>query len=221
VKQELNVGTLYALPGKVTPLKMISLYPEKHMGFVSVIGQLTRHFRAGEDKLILNQPEFVSLPRTIRLTSSAFPDGEPMPEPHTVSGEDISPPLQWSNLPPGTRELVLFIEDFDIPLPPPMVHLIVYGLPPTSTGLEKASLPNRDRKGPHPLPKLGRNGMGFERYDGPAPIPGHGPHHYVFELFAVNKPLSFDRPPGKDEVLEAIKDHVLATGRLTGTFERN
>jgi Raf kinase inhibitor-like YbhB/YbcL family protein len=190
------------------------------MSIFSAIGHLARPLRAGANTLILNQPEYSSIPCSVELTSTAFLDGEPLPARFTVSGEDISPPLQWDNLPSGTRELVLIVEDYDISLPRPMVHLIAYNLDPTSGGLIEGALPSRNSPALDPGPKLGRNGLGLERYDGSAPPPGHGVHHYVFQLFALSRKLTFDSAPGKREILKAMDAHILATGALTGTFER-
>jgi Raf kinase inhibitor-like YbhB/YbcL family protein len=190
------------------------------MSLVSALGKMTRSLRAGEKTLILNQPDFASVPCTIDLSSSAFSEGEPIPIRYTVSGEDLSPPLAWQNLPAGTEELVLIIEDYDISMPKPMVHLIAYHLSPSSQELAEGALPSRNTGALDPSPKLGKNGLGFERYDGSAPPPGHGVHHYVFQLFALDRALQFDSAPGRKEMLEAIKGHVLATGHLTGTFER-
>jgi Raf kinase inhibitor-like YbhB/YbcL family protein len=190
------------------------------MGIVSAIGQITRDLRAGEEQLILNQTPFLDIPESIEIRSSAFADLEPIPEQYTISGEDISPPLEWGNLPSGTRELVLIVQDFDVPMPFPMVHLVAYGLSPSKQGLVEGALPSKNSAGLDPTVKLGKNGMGVERYNGPAALPGHGVHHYVFQIFALSKTLSFENAPFKKTVVEAMRDHVLAIGRLTGTFER-
>jgi Raf kinase inhibitor-like YbhB/YbcL family protein len=190
------------------------------MTILSAIGHLTRGLRAGEQTLILNQPDFAEIPNSIELTSPAFEDGAPLPLKYTISGEDLFPPLKWDNLPTGTRELVLIVEDYDISLPRPMVHLIAYNLQPSDGGLVEGALPSRNTEGLDPVAKCGKNGLGFQRYDGSAAPPGHGAHHYVFQIFAVSRDLSFDSPPHKKQILRAIKDHVLAAGHLTGTFER-
>jgi Raf kinase inhibitor-like YbhB/YbcL family protein len=186
----------------------------------SALGHLTRSLRVGEKALILNQPDFQKLPETLQIRSSTFLDEQPIPILYTVSGDDVSPPLEWSHVPMGTHELVLIVEDYDVPFPKTMVHLIAYGLPPTSSGLSEGALPGRNAPARDPIPLLGRNGMGEERYDGPAALPGHGTHHYVFQLFAVNEFLRFNHAPDKDEIVKAMLGHVVATGRLTGTFER-
>ena len=191
------------------------------MSFISAIGRISSSLRAGEETLILNQPAFAGVPAEIVVTSAAFKEGEPIPVRYTVSGEEISPPLAWSNLPAGTREIVLIVEDYDVPLPKPVVHLIVHGLAPASKGLVAGALPNPNGRGIDPTLRLGRNTLGFQRYEGPAALPGHGPHHYVFEVFALGRTLDFKAPPNKHEIVAAMEAVVLGTGRLTGTFERS
>jgi Raf kinase inhibitor-like YbhB/YbcL family protein len=191
------------------------------MSLLSAIGRIASSLRAGEETLILNQPPFAGVPATIEVTSPAFKNGEPIPARYTVSGEEISPPLKWSNLPDGAREIVLMMEDYDVPLPKPVVHLIAYGLSPASKGLVEGALPTPNVRGVDPIPRLGRNTLGFQRYEGPAALPGHGPHHYVFEVFALGRTLNFKAPPNKHEMVAAMEAIVLGTGRLTGTFERS
>jgi Raf kinase inhibitor-like YbhB/YbcL family protein len=191
------------------------------MSFLSAIGRITSSLRAGEETLILNQPAFAGARAEVVVTSPAFEDGGTIPARYTVSGEEISPPLKWSNLPDGTREIVLIMEDYDVPLPKPVVHLIAYGLSPASPGLVEGALPNPNTRGADPIPRLGKNTLGFQRYEGPAALPGHGPHHYVFEVFALGRTLDFKNPPNKHEMVAAMEAIVLGTGRLTGIFERN
>jgi Raf kinase inhibitor-like YbhB/YbcL family protein len=188
---------------------------------IEVVGKILNPLRAGEDELILSAEKFASVPGSIQLTSSAFEDGGHIPALYTVEAGDISPPLAWSHIPPGTRELILVVEDYDVPFPQPLMHLLVYAIPPTSTGFAEGMLPSKyDPTERHGF-MLGRNSMHHQRYDGPAPIPGHGPHHYAFELLAMAETTLFDVVPDRDAFLNAIKDkRVLATGRLTGTYER-
>ncbi len=188
---------------------------------LEVVGKVLNPLRAGENELLLSASKFASVPSSIRLTSTAFEDGARIPSLYTVEAGDISPPLAWTNIPAEAKELVLLVEDYDVPFPQPLLHLLVYSIPPTSTGFAENALPSKDSPQERPGLLLGRNSMGQQRYDGPAPIPGHGPHHYVFELLALQETLLFDAVPNRDAFLDAIKDHtVLATGRLTGTYER-
>ncbi len=181
---------------------------------------MTRALRAGEDRLLRHRPDFEGLPISIPLTSSAFADGEPMPVKYTVSGEDISPPLTWRDLPSGTRDLALVVEDYDISLPTPMVHLIAYHMDLSMGEIAEGFLPSRDYDIIPSFAQMGKNGLGFCRYDGPAPPPGHGVHHYVFQLFAMGRRLEIEPQASRDALVRAMKDHVLALGVLTGTFER-
>jgi len=188
---------------------------------LEVIGKILEPIRVGEKELVLSADKFAGVPQTIQLTSPAFENGGRIPSVYTVEAGDISPPLVWSNVPPAAKELVLLIEDYDVPLPHPMLHLLLYSLAPTGTGLAEGVLPSKNDSAERPGLLLGKNSMGHQRYDGPAPIPGHGPHHYVFELLALQESLLFDAVPDRSAFLDAIKDKtVLATGRLVGTYDR-
>src|ERR1700692_1935005 len=97
-----------------------------------LFGRLLRGFRAGDDKLIWSQPAVRSAPETIVLSSSAFQNGAAMPIRFAAKGigEDQSPPLEWSNLPSATAEIVLVMEDPDAPLPVTSMHLLATGILP-------------------------------------------------------------------------------------------
>jgi len=188
---------------------------------LEVVGKILNPLRAGEKELLLSASKFASVPQTIQITSPAFTEGGRIPALYTVEAGDISPPLAWANVPAEAKELVLLMEDYDVPFPHPLMHMLVYSLPPTSSGLEEGALPSKNSPHKRPGLLLGKNSLGHQRYDGPAPIPGHGPHHYVFELLALQETLLFDAVPDRSAFLDAITDHtVLATGRLTGTYER-
>lgn len=169
-----------------------------------------RRIRAGEAKLAWNHPAVASAPDTIAISSAAFADGADIPLRHAGVGDNISPPLSWDNLPDGTAELVLIVEDPDAPLPRPFVHCVAVGIPPARAGLAEADL-GKASTGEHTLGKP---------YLGPAPVPGHGPHRYVFQLFAVAQPLQLGAKPSKKAVLQALSGRVLARGKLTGNYER-
>ena len=188
---------------------------------LEVVGKLLNPVRAGERELLLSADKFASVPHSIQVTSPAFTEGGIIPSLYTVEAGDVSPPLAWTNIPAEAQELVLLMEDYDVPLPHPLLHLLVYSIPPTSTGFAEGALPSKNDPQARTGLLLGKNSMHHLRYDGPAPIPGHGPHHYVFELLALEYSLLFDEVPDRDAFLDAIKDHtVLATGRLTGVYER-
>jgi phosphatidylethanolamine-binding protein (PEBP) family uncharacterized protein len=66
----------------------------------------------------------------------------------------------------------------------------------------------------------GRNSTLRDGWTGPNPPPGHGVHHYHFELFALDSPLDVDEDAGRDALVRAMRGHVLASGDLVGTYER-
>jgi len=149
--------------------------------------------------------------KMLSLTSPAFAANEPIPRKYTGEGEDVSPPLSWSGVPAGTKELALLCDDPDAPQPTPWVHWVAYAIPPTLTSLpEKA----------HGNILEGQNDFGRRGYNGPLPPQGHGVHHYHFRLYALDQPLQ--RGPGltKEQLLAAISKHTLAAGKLVGTYER-
>src|SRR5574342_131997 len=74
-------------------------------------------------------------PMAIELKSAAFAKGAVIPKKYTGEGEDVSPPLAWSGVPAGTKELALICDDPDAPTPEPWVHWVIYKLPPDLAGL--------------------------------------------------------------------------------------
>lgn len=186
-----------------------------------LIGQLLRGVRVGERHIAWNNPGAKDAPATLTLTSAAFTHDGAIPAAYAGAGvgDNISPPLTWGNIPAETQELVLFIEDRDVPFPRPMVHTVVYGISPQLAGLEAGDLASPATATARGV-LLGKNTLGTTEYRGPRPIPGHGPHTYVFELFALNRRLSFSSPPTHAALREQLRDNTIAKGRLNGTFER-
>jgi Raf kinase inhibitor-like YbhB/YbcL family protein len=136
---------------------------------------------------------------------------------YTADGEKLSPPLEWSGIPAGTAALVLLVEDADSPTPQPLVHAIVLDLPPSETRLAEGALPGPAGGAAR---AMGRNSYFMARYLPPDPPPGHGAHRYAFQLFALDAAPTFKAPPGRRELVDAIRGHVLAKGSLIGTYER-
>jgi Raf kinase inhibitor-like YbhB/YbcL family protein len=144
------------------------------------------------------------------LRSAAFEDGQPIPRRHTCEGEDVSPALDWTSPPAGTRSLALVVEDPDAP-GGTFTHWLAWGIEPGTLGLAE---------GGHP-PMEGRNDFRRRGWRGPCPPRGHGPHRYVFRLVALDTTLT-DLAPGAGarKVDEAVRGHVLGAAELIGTFER-
>ena len=145
----------------------------------------------------------------LRVSSPAFGTHGRIPERYTGDGEDVSPPLEWSGAPEGTRSFAIVVHDPDAPLVDGFTHWVAYGIPGDATGLPE---------GAEDL-VLGVNSMGNQAYNGPAPPPGHGVHHYYFWVYALDDDLGLE--PGLDRraLLERIEDHVLEQARVIGTYE--
>jgi Raf kinase inhibitor-like YbhB/YbcL family protein len=116
--------------------------------------------------------------------------------------------LHWSGIPSGVVELALTCEDPDAPSGT-LVHWVAWGIDPTTGRL----LPGA---GIRP----GRNGFGNDGYGGPCPPPGHGPHHYQFMLYALDRPTDLDPAATIADLRSTIDGHIRATATLTGTYER-
>jgi Raf kinase inhibitor-like YbhB/YbcL family protein len=147
----------------------------------------------------------------VQVSSPAFEAGDAIPRRYTGEGEDVSPPLEWSGLPEGTREVALICDDPDAPMPEPFVHWVVYKIPANSTGFPEGNTEEALE---------GRNSFGRMGYGGAMPPEGHGTHHYYFKIYALDAQL--DATPGliKDQLLAAMEGHVLDEGQLVGTYER-
>ena len=182
-----------------------------------VLSHLLRGVHAGEAHLAWNEVATARAPALITLTTDAFPAGGLMPVRYAGRGvgDNISPALRWSPGPAGTAEWVLIMQDPDAPLPRPFVHLIAYGIPAEVTELEEGALSTASSR-----VRVGRNTLGKSAYAGARALPGHGPHRYVFQLFALDRCLSFTKPPRLGTLLRAMHGSVVARARLDGFFER-
>ena len=159
---------------------------------------------------------------SIELTSPAFAQGKPIPKKYTGEGEDVSPPLGWGAVPPGTKELALICDDPDAPTEEPWVHWVIYKIPATATGLREGLLARPRLKDPAGALQ-GRNSWPAGRmvcYRGPMPPPGSGAHHYYFKLYALDVKLVIEPGVAKKVLLEEMEGHVLAKGQLMGTYQR-
>ena len=149
----------------------------------------------------------------LTVLSAAFTMGAAIPQKYCCT--TISPPLAWSQVPPGTKSITVICDDPDAPSGD-WVHWVLFNLPPDTQKLEEAvpskpQLPNGAIQG---TTDYGRSG-----YDGPCPPPGR-PHRYFFKVFALNTKLALDSSATKADLLEAMEGHILAQGQLMGKFGR-
>lgn len=176
-----------------------------------------RGLRAGSEKTVVAQQELELGDRRLQLSSPAFPDRGTLPVRCTADGEGVSPPLTWSEPPTGTVCFALIVEDPDAPSSQPFVHALVAGIPATDRELEEGALGPGART---EAATVGRNSFLQQGWLPPDPPPGHGPHDYVFQLFALSETPELGDSPGRREFTKAIAGTVLAAGVLIGTYER-
>jgi Raf kinase inhibitor-like YbhB/YbcL family protein len=160
-----------------------------------------------------------ALRRTVILRSDAFAHGETIPETFTCRGEALSPPLAWSNLPPGTKSLALVVTDEDLPVPVfPFFHIVHWGLYniPGSVANFAEGLTDADLE--TAKIRAVRNWSGGTRYYPPCPL--YGDHRYAFRMYALDAQRFDDGIRSRSGLLKAMKPHILAYGELIGRCQR-
>ena len=150
------------------------------------------------------------------LVSPAFPPGGAIPAEYTCDGSDISPPLAWSGVPPGTRSLVLVVEDPDAPSGT-FRHWAAFDISASAAGLPAGYGQRRAGKGFHEA----ENDFGRAGYGGPCPPRGGGTHHYRFRLYGLGRPrLDLAATASVLAVIEAAQPYAIASTELVGTYRR-
>ncbi|MCG6917003.1 MAG: YbhB/YbcL family Raf kinase inhibitor-like protein [Deltaproteobacteria bacterium] len=156
---------------------------------------------------------------TLKITSPMFAQNEEIPSKYTCDGKDISPAIEWSGLPEGTRSIALIVDDPDAPDPaaPRMtwVHWVLYNIPPSATGLPEAvksqDLPQGTKEGLNDWKRTGYGG----------PCPPIGRHRYFHKVYALDLVLPDLGKPTKKDLEKAMEGHILAKTELVGTYKRS
>jgi Raf kinase inhibitor-like YbhB/YbcL family protein len=150
------------------------------------------------------------------LKSPSISSGGDIPTKHTCDGPDVSPPLEWTSPPAGTKAFALVCEDPDAPSGL-WVHWVLWGMAPTATALPEGvnrapTLPDGSRQGRNDFGKVGHNG----------PCPPRGrPHRYFYRLYALDAVPSLEPGATRQQLLDAIKGHVLGQAELMGRYGRS
>ncbi len=146
------------------------------------------------------------------LRSAAFRDGEELDPSFTAAEEDaVAPPSNGAPPPAGAHELALIVEDPDAPTAEPFCHWLVWGLAPQKGQLLEGETP----------PRVGKNAFGNSEWLLPDPPTGQAAHDYVFQLFALDMPLTLMPGATRGDLIGAMEGHVLAAAVLTGTYARS
>jgi Raf kinase inhibitor-like YbhB/YbcL family protein len=151
----------------------------------------------------------------LAVSSSAFQEGGKIPTKYTCEGQDVSPALTWGEPPAETRSFALIVDDPDAP-GGVFTHWVLFNLPVGSRELPEA-VPTQAQLANGSL--QGKNDFGRIGYGGPCPPPGR-PHRYQFTLYALDQPVDLKAGASKKQVIGAMQGHILAQGRLTGTYQR-
>ncbi len=151
----------------------------------------------------------------LSVSSAAFGEGEVIPAKYTCQGQDVSPPLTWSEPPAGTQSLALIVDDLDAP-GGVFNHWVIFNIAADSRELPEAVPAQAE------LPSgalQGKNDFGRMGYAGPCPPSGR-PHWYQFTVYALDSSLDLTAGVAKTQVLTAVQGHVLAQGELSGRYQR-
>jgi hypothetical protein len=151
---------------------------------------------------------------TMKLSSPAFADGAVIPMRYTCTGDDVSPPLAWSDTPAGAKSVALIVDDPDAPVGT-WVHWVAFNLPVTAGGLPEGikdakQLPSGGTQGTNSWRRIGYGG----------PCPPSGTHRYFFKLYALDTTLSLGNNATAKDLQAAMKGHILAESQLMGRFKR-
>jgi Raf kinase inhibitor-like YbhB/YbcL family protein len=151
----------------------------------------------------------------LTIFSPDFKNNEMLPVRFTGEGQDISPALEWADIPPNTASIAIIMDDPDAPSGL-FTHWIIYNIPGESKGLPRA-VPNKPELIDGSL--QGKNSAGTLGYYGPYPPPGV-PHRYQFHLYALDILINAKPGASRKEVLEGMQGHIIMSAMLTGIYQR-
>ncbi len=146
---------------------------------------------------------------TLKISSPAFQNNEPIPDKYTCDGMDINPPLFFENIPQKAGSLALIVDDPDAP-GGTWVHWVVWNIKPDTTEIRENSVPEGALQGMND----------FKKHDFGGPCPPSGVHRYFFKLYALDTTLSLPADSEKSDLEKAMDGHIVGQGEFTGLYER-
>jgi Raf kinase inhibitor-like YbhB/YbcL family protein len=147
---------------------------------------------------------------TIPLNSGAFEPGRAIPKKYGKNGDNVPPPLAWTDAPKEVKTFALICDDPDAPLGT-FVHWVIWNIPGDARKLGEGAPMD-------PNARQGKNGFGGAGYAGPDPPSGS--HRYFFKLYALDAALELPDTTTKSDLEKAMKGHVLGHGELVGTYQK-
>ena len=151
------------------------------------------------------------------VTSTAQQTDGRLADRHSAYYDNVSPPLDWSNV-PDVKAWAIIVEDPDAPREQPFLHWMIWNIEGHVTHLDPG-LPNTDELVTPQAAIQGKNDMGGYGWFGPRPPAGHGLHRYYFQVFALDDFLPMDGDTPLVELLNALKGHTIAKGEMMATYE--
>ena len=179
------------------------------------VGWTLRNRKAGLESSLYCAPEVREIPETIELTSRDFNPNGTLPEYVTADGDGLSPSLRWVSDTANIGSWVLVVEDLDSPTRRPILHLIAFSRSSAPNCTLRGELTQRSNTF-----RLARNGMGMRRWFAPDPLPGHGPHRYLFQIYGMREPLTLPYFVTRRWLATELSSSGVARGSLIGGYER-
>jgi Raf kinase inhibitor-like YbhB/YbcL family protein len=159
-------------------------------------------------------------PLVLHVRSDAFEEGREIPDEYSADGRNISPSVAWSGVPSGAQSVVVIVDDPDAPPPQtPFVHWLVYEIPPTVERLPQDIPKVKQPEQPAGIVQ-GVNSSGSVGWFGPKPPKGDPPHHYHFQVFALDRTPKLEPGATRQQVLQAMSGHVVAKGQVVAMYHR-
>jgi Raf kinase inhibitor-like YbhB/YbcL family protein len=150
----------------------------------------------------------------LKLTSTAFKEGEAIPRGYTCDGANVSPPLEWTGVPKTAKTIAIIADDPDAPAGT-WVHWVLYNLPADGLGLIENTPQTETLKGGG---VQGKNDFGKIGYGGACPP--SGTHRYFFKFYALDSELPLQPGATKIDVEKAMAGHIVGQTQLMGTYHR-
>lgn len=146
---------------------------------------------------------------TMQISSTAFENNNTIPKDYTCDGANINPPLNFANVPAGTKSLALLVDDSDAPAGT-WTHWLLYNMDPSISGISEDSIPGDAVQG--------TTSFGTAMWGGPCPP--SGTHRYFFKLFALDTVLETNQALNATKFSELINGHIIDNAELIGLYNR-
>jgi len=143
----------------------------------------------------------------LQLSSEAFADGAQIPSQYTCKGQNVNPQLTIANVPAGAKSLALIMHDPDAPAGD-WLHWTLWNITPDTAKIDQNSTPAGAIAGTTDFGKPGYGG----------PCPPSGTHHYLFDLYALDKILDLQSGADRNQLEKALQGHIVGQTKLTGLF---